>query len=186
MSFSMKDHIQIKPCLLVIMGVSGCGKTTLAMDLNHYLNWPFQEGDSLHSQHNIQKMSEGKPLTDSDRWPWLEKCHAWLQASARKHGGKGIMTCSALKRSYRDFLRKEIESPFYFIHLNVPYDVLARRVEQREGHFMPASLLDTQLKSFEPLQPDEPHIEIDMAHPLEMVIQEVFIKLQNLSSKTGG
>ncbi|MBH9973718.1 MULTISPECIES: gluconokinase [Commensalibacter] len=180
MSLSTNDNVQIRPCLLVIMGVSGCGKTTLAKGLDQYLDWPFQEGDSFHSQHNIQKMSEGKPLTDSDRWPWLEKCHAWLKACAEEHGGKGVLTCSALKRSYRDFLRKGIGKPFYFVNLKVPYDVLLHRIEKREGHFMPASLLDTQLKSFEPLQVDEPHIEIDMSHPLETVIRDTLMKLQQL------
>ncbi len=169
--------VQIKPCLLVIMGVSGCGKTTLAKGLDQYLDWPFQEGDSLHPQHNIQKMSEGKSLTDNDRWPWLKKCHAWLESC---DDGKGVLTCSALKRSYRDFLRKDIDKLFYFVSLKVPYDVLLHRIEKREGHFMPVSLLDTQLKSFEPLQADEPYIEIDMSHPLETVIKETLKKLQKL------
>lgn len=180
MSFSITNTIQIKPALLILMGVSGCGKSTLANELNQYLKWPFQEGDALHPQANIQKMSQGQPLNDDDRWPWLEKCHEWLLDCERNHEGKGLLTCSALKRIYRNYLRKNIKSPLYFLYLKVPYEILVKRLENRQGHFMPASLLDSQLKSLEPLQSDEPYLEIDMAHPPEVVVKNTLRQLQQL------
>lgn len=180
MSFSIQDKMKIKPALLVIMGVAGCGKSTLAQELDQYLHWPFQEGDDLHPQANIEKMSHGHPLNDEDRWPWLEKCHEWLLECEKNHEGKGVLTCSALKRSYRDCLRKAIKSPFYFLYLKVPYEILLKRLETRKGHFMPVSLLDSQLESLEPLQADEPYLEIDMAHPPEVVVQNTLRQLQNL------
>lgn len=181
------DVSLIKPCLLVVMGVSGCGKSKLAKGLQEKLNWPFQEGDSLHSEHNIHKMSEGIPLTDADRIPWLEKCHEWLKDCEMNGHGAGILTCSALKKSYRDILRNNIQSSFYFLYLNVPADVLLRRLQKRTDHFMPASLLSSQLETLEPPYPDEPFIELHVKdEPFEEMLQKTLYQLQQRSLKTGG
>lgn len=181
------DISMIKPCLLVVMGVSGCGKSKLAKGLQEKLNWPFQEGDNLHSEHNIEKMSRGVPLTDEDRIPWLEKCHDWLIQSEQNHQGAGILTCSALKKSYRDILRKNIQGSFYFLYIHVPEDILLKRLLKRKGHFMPASLLSSQIETLEPLQPNEPFIEIRVEEePFEEVLQKTLYQLQHRSLKTGG
>lgn len=181
------DVSLIKPCLLVVMGVSGCGKSKLAQGLQEKLNWPFQEGDSLHSEHNVEKMSRGIPLTDEDRIPWLEKCHEWLKKHETDHQGAGILTCSALKKSYRDILKNKIQSPFYFLYINVPEDILLKRLQNRTGHFMPASLLSSQLKTLELPQPGEPFIEIHVKDdPFEEVLQKTLYQLQQRSLKTGG
>jgi len=175
----------IKPCLLVVMGVSGCGKSKLAKGLQQALNWPFQEGDDLHSQHNVQKMSEGIPLTDEDRAPWLEKCHEWLEKCAQTNQGQGILTCSSLKRSYRDLLRKNIRIPFYFLYINVPKEILLQRLQKRKGHFMHSNLLESQLETLEPFQADESYIEIyEENEPSDVVLQKALFELQQISLKT--
>lgn len=181
------DISLIKPCLLVVMGVSGCGKSKFAKGLHDKLDWPFQEGDSLHSDHNIQKMSEGIPLTDEDRLPWLEKCHEWLKSCDINQKKAGILTCSSLKKSYRDLLRKNIQSPFYFLYLNVPADILLKRLQKRTGHFMPSSLLSSQLETLEPPYPEEPFIELHVKdEPFEDMLQKTLYQLQQISLKTGG
>ncbi|CAI3936476.1 Gluconate kinase (GntK) (PDB:1KO4) [Commensalibacter communis] len=185
MNHPIADVSLIKPCLLVIMGVSGCGKSKLAKGLQQQLNWPFQEGDSLHSAQNIQKMSEGIPLTDEDRLPWLEKCHDWLKEREVSGDGCGILTCSALKKSYRDILRKDIRGSFYFIYIDVPQDILLQRLQKRKGHFMPASLLSSQLETLDTPDADENFIKITVRNdPFEEVLQKVLLQLQHISLKS--
>lgn len=167
----------IPPCLLVIMGVSGTGKTKLAKNLHQSLGWPYQEGDALHSIENIQKMASGIPLTDQDRLPWLEKCHTWLQNCVEHNDGKGILTCSALKHQYRDILRKNIQSPLYFICLQVPKDIVAFRLEKRQNHFMPVSLLNSQIDTLELPTPDENVIFIDTRHDPAETLEETLKRL---------
>lgn len=179
------DLSLIKQSLLVVMGVSGCGKSKLAKGLQQQLNWPFQEGDSLHSEHNVQKMSEGIPLTDEDRLPWLGKCHDWLKECEVTGNGSGILTCSALKKSYRDLLRKDIHGSFYFIYIHVPQDILLQRLQKRKGHFMPASLLSSQLETLDPPHADEPFIEVLVKNdPFEEVLQKILYQLQQHSIKS--
>lgn len=168
----------IKKHLLVIMGVSGCGKTTVAEGLRNELGWPFQEGDALHPSANVQKMAAGIPLNDEDRWPWLERCHAWL-AQCEQNGTGGILTCSALKRSYRDVLRREGLNPL-FIYLHVDQAVLAKRLQTRTGHYMPASLLPSQLQTLEPPAADEHAISVSVASPPPQTIVEILEKLKSL------
>jgi gluconokinase len=139
---------------IVVMGVSGSGKTSVMTSLGGLLGWPTAEGDDFHPDANVAKMRAGQTLDDADRRPWLDLLAAWI--GAREAGASdAILTCSALKRSYRDRLRHDHPS-VWFAHLVAPRDVLAGRMTTRSGHFMPASLLDSQLATLEPLAPDEP------------------------------
>ncbi|NHN89232.1 gluconokinase [Acetobacter conturbans] len=143
----------IRPRLLVVMGVSASGKSLVAEGLHHQLGWPFQEGDALHPPENIEKMAGGTPLTDKDRFPWLEKCRHWMADRAREGSG-GILACSALKARYRDILRQD-GLAVTFLFLKVPREELARRLQGRRQHFMPPSLLDSQLDTLEEPQSAE-------------------------------
>ena len=142
--------------VLVLMGVSGCGKSTVAALLAGQLGWDFQEGDDLHSEANVEKMASGQPLTDDDRRPWLDAVASWI----RKHdlaGIPGIVTCSALKRSYRDRLRGP---HVVFIYLAGSNDEIRNRLSARMNHYMPSALLDSQLACLEPPAEDERVITI--------------------------
>lgn len=143
----------IKKRLLVIMGVSGSGKTTIAEGLRNELGWPFQEGDDLHPAANVAKMAASIPLNDEDRWPWLARCQEWL-AQCEQAGTGGILTCSALKHSYRDALRKGGLDPI-FIYLHTTESVLLERLKRRKGHYMPPTLLPSQLQTLEVPGTDE-------------------------------
>jgi gluconokinase len=129
-----------KPVVLVVMGVSGCGKTTVAAILAGRLRWPFEEGDALHPQPNIEKMEAGHPLTDNDRAPWLEKVADWV-GERLDAGENGLITCSALKRSYREVIDRR-GSGVVFVYLAGSRETIAERLTARHGHFMPSSLLD--------------------------------------------
>ena len=139
------------------MGPSGCGKTTLARALALSLDWRYVEGDELHPEANITKMAAGQPLTDADREPWLARVGAAL--AVRPERGV-VAACSALKRRYRDALR-DAAGPMLFVLPVLPRDALVRRLAHRAGHYMPASLLDSQLADLEPPAKDEDGIEID-------------------------
>jgi gluconokinase len=156
---------------IVIMGVSGTGKTTLLQALASRLNWPAAEGDEFHSAANIAKMAAGHPLDDADRWPWLAAIAAWIGERERA-GQNALVTCSALRRAYRDVLRRGHPS-IWFVHLIVPRAVLAERMAHRRGHYMPASLLDSQLDTLEPLGSDEPGIVLQADHPVAELVDEV-------------
>ncbi|MDY6995372.1 MAG: gluconokinase [Actinomycetota bacterium] len=150
---------------IVVMGVSGSGKSTVGAALAQRLRVPFADADDFHPPHNVAKMSAGQPLDDDDRHPWLEAIGQWL--AAHPHGG--VMSCSALKRKYRDQLRDncgEIE----FLHLYGSTEVIGRRQASRPGHFMPASLLDSQFKTLEPLEPDERGVTIDVDQNIDGII----------------
>lgn len=139
---------------VVVMGVSGTGKTTVGQGIARALGCDFTEGDTLHPAVNVEKMRSGTPLTDEDRWPWLRR----VAAAIGEHEAAGldlVVTCSALKREYRDLLRRGHPS-VWFAHVDTPREVLARRLSERQGHFMPGSLLDSQLATLEPLAADEP------------------------------
>ena len=146
------------PDLVVVMGVSGTGKTTLAEALASGMHWPFAEGDAFHPQANVDKMHAGIPLTDEDRWPWLRLIGDWM-TEQEDAGRSAVVTCSALRRAYRDLLR-DGRPGVRFLHVVVPPEVIAERLGHREGHYMPPSLLASQLATLEPLQPDEPGVEI--------------------------
>ncbi len=143
---------------LVVMGVAGSGKTTLATLLRQRLGWPYAEADEFHPPANITKMTTGTPLTDEDRWPWLDAIRDWL--TAQTHAGQSsIVTCSALKRVYRDVLRSA-EGRVRFVHLTAPPELIERRMAHRSGHFMPSTLLPSQLATLEPLAEEEQGVTV--------------------------
>ena len=139
---------------VVVMGVSGSGKSTVAAELVKRLGWDFAEGDDFHPPANVDKMRAGQPLDDEDRWPWLRTIAAWV-GEHEAAGRSAVVTCSALKRRYRDLLRDGHPS-VWFAHVTADPELIRRRVEQRDDHYMPPSLLDSQLESLEDLEPDEP------------------------------
>ena len=151
----------------VVMGVSGCGKSSVGRALSVKAGLTYIDGDDLHPPANIRKMSAGIPLDDTDRAPWLV---AVGQALAEQDG-PAAMGCSALKRSYRDIIRAEA-GRVHFLHLSAPKAVLAERVAARKDHFMPPALLDSQYAALEPLEPDETGLVLDIAQPLERVVQD--------------
>lgn len=152
-------------------GVSGCGKTTVGALLAGRYGWDFEEGDGLHPKSNVDKMHAGHPLNDEDRWPWLEKVAAWIEGELDA-GKNGIITCSALKRSYRDILNRR-GSGVVFIYLAGTSETVAARLAVRHGHFMPPSLLASQFQAPEEPEPDEPFIRIDIGPPPHKVVQEI-------------
>jgi carbohydrate kinase (thermoresistant glucokinase family) len=159
------------PVVLVIMGVSGAGKSTIAALLAERLGWTFEEGDSLHPTANVEKMAAGVPLTDDDRWPWLAKIADWIDGRLDT-GENGIITCSALKRSYRNVLNRR-GSGVEFVYLALDRADLEERVEHREGHFMPAALLDSQLDTLEPPTTTEPAIQVDAGTDSRLVVDRI-------------
>lgn len=156
---------------VVVMGVSGSGKTTVAQALAHELGWVFAEGDEFHPEANVRKMREGHALDDEDRWPWLRTLADWV-GEHEQRGQDAVMTCSALKRSYRDLLREGHPS-VWFAHVSAPADVLLDRVVRRSGHYMPPSLLDSQLATLEDLQPDEPGAVLDGRQGRDAVVADL-------------
>ncbi len=144
--------------ILVLMGVSGCGKSTVAGVLAGRLGWDFEEGDDLHPAANVAKMAAGHALTDDDRWPWLERVAGWIEEHVAA-GRSGIVTCSALKRSYRDVLRGPHVT---FVFLDGTHDEIAARLAKRHGHYMPYSLLDSQFADLEPPSADERALRVDI------------------------
>ena len=163
------------PTCIVVMGVSGSGKTTVAERLAERLGCTYEEGDDHHPAENVEKMESGIPLDDDDRRPWLEELGRWI-GEREAAGQNSVLTCSALKRSYRDLLRKGNES-VWFAHVAVPQDVLAQRLEARKGHYMPASLLTSQLATLEPLEDDEPGVRISGAGAPDDVVEELLAAL---------
>lgn len=158
---------------VVVMGVASCGKTTIGRSLAHRLGFRFIEGDTLHSPDSIAKMSRGEPLTDDDRWPWLARVGQSLA------GDDGMVaSCSALKRRYRAAIAAAAGRPVLFVHLHGTREALARRISSRKGHFMPASLLDSQLATLEIPEADEPAITLDIEDTPDDIIlaAEAFLR----------
>ena len=155
---------------MILAGVSGSGKTTVGSLLAGRLGWPYAEGDSFHPPANIAKMTAGIPLTDADRWPWLAAIRAWIDARIAA-GGSGVVACSALKRSYRDYLR-EGRPDVRLVFLDVSHDQDLARLRARRGHFFPPRLLDSQFADLEPPHPDEDALVLTAsASPDELVRQ---------------
>jgi gluconokinase len=146
---------------VVVMGTAGSGKSTLAERLATKLGWPFAEGDRYHPAANVAKMAAGSALTDVDREPWLEALAAWI-AAREAEGSSSVLACSALKRAYRDVLRRGAPH-VRFVHLRGSFEVLAERIGGRSGHFFPHELLASQLATLEPLGSGENGVEIDIA-----------------------
>lgn len=151
---------------IVVMGVSGSGKSTVGAALSQRLRVPFADADDFHPPANIAKMTAGHALNDDDRYPWLESIGEWLAG----HPDGGVMSCSALKRRYRDQLRRHCPG-VQFVHLAGTQDVIGRRQASRPGHFMPASLLASQFATLEPLTDDENGITIDVDQDIDSIIE---------------
>lgn len=165
---------QTAPHCVVVMGVSGSGKSTVGVTLADRLGLPFIDGDDLHPTANVEKMSHGIPLTDDDRWPWLRSVGQWLS----EHPSGGVVACSALKRSYRDSIR-ELCPDAVFVHCDGTRELLLERMSQRVGHFMPVALLDSQLDTLETLQADEPGRAFDIAASPALITDEIIDWLRN-------
>ncbi len=159
------------PTILVIMGVSGAGKTSVAEALATTLGWSFEEGDSLHPQENILKMQAGHPLTDADRQPWLTAVAAWIDHQLA-YGLSGIITCSALKRSYRNIVVGG-RAGVRLVYLRGSAALIAERLARRRGHFMPAALLRSQFESLEAPGPDENPVIVDIGQPGDLIVDQI-------------
>ncbi len=151
------------------MGVSATGKTTIGEAMAAELGYEFIEGDSLHPPSNIAKMEHGIPLDDDDREPWLLAI-AERVAGKDAQGISTVVTCSALRRKYRDLLRSAATHQPFFVHLHAPFEVLERRMRLRTKHFMPTSLLHSQFDTLEPLDPDEDGVVVDVTPPVDEVV----------------
>ena len=163
------------PSVLVVMGVSGSGKSTIASMLARRLDWEFQDGDWFHPRENIEKMQSGIPLTDEDRWPWLRAIAAWIDKTreSRQHG---VVACSTLKRSYRDILvgkRPDVR----IVYLKGTAELIARRLAARTGHFMPAGLLESQFRTLEEPGFDENPIIASIDASPEEIVDAVLVEL---------
>lgn len=154
---------------LVLMGVAGCGKTTVGTALAMRIDATYLDGDDLHPPANIAKMSRGEPLTDDDRWPWLTLVGQRLA----EPDGALIVGCSALKRSYRDHIRREARAPITFIHLSGSKALITARMAARSGHFMPTALIQSQFATLEPPAADENAITVDIGVSLETIVEQI-------------
>ncbi|MET0265202.1 MAG: gluconokinase [Duganella sp.] len=155
----------------VVMGVSGCGKSSIGAQLAAALHLPFLEGDDYHSDENVAKMSAGTPLTDADRSQWLLALHAEIRDARMRQSGV-VLSCSALKRRYRDLLRSA-DPGLRFAHLNGSRALIEERMAARANHYMPTSLLDSQFATLEPLQADEAGIVLDIRKAPAALVQEI-------------
>ncbi|MDQ6715521.1 MAG: gluconokinase [Actinomycetota bacterium] len=149
------------PDIVVVMGVSGSGKTTVAKGIAVSMHWLFAEGDAFHPEANVEKMRSGIPLTDEDRWPWLRLIGEWM-GEQEEAGTSAVVTCSALRRAYRDLLR-EGRPAVRFCHVTASQQMIQDRLDHRQGHYMPPSLLPSQIATLEPLEPDEPGVTVSGA-----------------------
>lgn len=154
---------------IIVMGVSGSGKTTVAQGIARVMGRKLAEGDDFHSTANVEKMASGHPLTDDDRWPWLQAIGGWIQ-HCEEDGVSAVVTCSALRRVYRALLRQG-RPRVRFCHVETDPPLIADRLAQRTGHYMPPSLLPSQLATLEPLAPDEPGVTVSAADTVDDVIQ---------------
>lgn len=160
--------------VVVIMGVSGCGKTTVGLDLARRLNVPFYDGDDFHPPENVQKMAMGTPLTDADRLPWLARLHAVIAAHLSRAEG-AVIACSALKRAYREQLRGGLEG-VQFVYLQGSFDLIWSRMVARHDHFMKADMLRSQFDALEPPAPDQALI-VPVDAPPDAIVERIIAAL---------
>ncbi|MGZ9722076.1 gluconokinase [Rhizobium miluonense] len=166
------------PRRFVVMGVSGCGKSSVGTALAARLGGTYVDGDDLHPAANVAKMSAGIPLTDTDRWPWLDKIGQCLALA----DDTMLIGCSALKRSYRDRIRDVVGAPVSFIHLAGARETILRRLQTRVDHFMPPALLDSQFAALEPPGADEQAIIVDIDRSLDAVVAAIIESLEETQS----
>jgi len=165
------DDIGRTPCALVVMGVSGSGKSTIGEKLAQRLGWSYEDGDKFHPLSNVAKMSAGQPLTDEDRWPWLQAIANEIDRVCQARG-HAVIACSALKRAYRDILvhgRPEVR----IIYLQGTQDLIADRLALRKGHFMPPGLLASQFKTLEPPDASENPVTVSIDAPVETIVDDI-------------
>ncbi len=162
--------------ILIVMGVSGVGKSTIALALNTHLHWSFQEGDDLHPAANIAKMSHGIPLTDEDRAPWLAAVRAWIDARVAADES-GMVTCSALKRSYRDTMVAN-RANVRILYLHADPKIIKEHLAKRTGHFMPPTMLESQLKTLEEPAADEHPIIVNVTGSIDDTVGAILQKLK--------
>jgi gluconokinase len=164
------------PCALIVMGVSGSGKSTIAEKLAERLNWTFEDGDRFHPASNVAKMSAGHPLTDEDRWPWLRAIAAEIDrvCSTSEHA---VIACSALKRSYRDILVHG-RSDVRIVFLQGAQPLIAERMARRKGHFMPPGLLDSQFKTLEPPDTAENPVTVSIDASVDAIVDDIVRQLR--------
>jgi gluconokinase len=165
----------VAPSVIVVMGVSGSGKTTIASRLAARLHWRFAEGDSFHPPANVARMRDGIPLTDEDRWPWLDAIAAWIDAE-RAAGERSVVTCSALKRAYRERLARG-HGDVRFVYLKGQQALIARRMADRKGHYMPVALLQSQFDALEEPGPGENPLIVPIEAPPEEVVDGIVAAL---------
>jgi len=158
--------------VLVVMGPAGSGKSTLGMALATELDLPFLEGDTLHSPESIARMTAGQPLTDADRLPWLARIRSWIDARLAAGEG-GVVACSALKRAYREVLVRGRKDTVRLVDLEASRALLASRLASRTGHFLPPSLLDSQLETLEPPDDDERPLRVPAEWPVPRAVAEI-------------
>lgn len=170
-----RSSVRASPPIVVVMGVAGVGKTTVARLLAQRLGAPYAEGDDLHPEANIAKMAAGIALDDADRGPWLQRIAEWMSERGREGTG-AVVTCSALKRRYRDILRTGWPDAF-FLHLTGDRTLVGDRMSHRAGHFMPTSLLDSQFEILEPLQSDEKGAVLDVGTGPDELVAEALKQL---------
>lgn len=173
-----------RPFAAIVMGPSGVGKTTTAKGVADRLGWQFAEGDEFHPKANIDKMSAGIPLDDEDREPWLRSIRDWISDKSDA-GLNCVLTCSALKKRYRDILR-EARAEVLFIELDAPIDLVGERMAHRKGHYMPTSLLKSQFDTLEPLEAEEVGIVVSVQDTPENVIEDAVEALQKAGAKPAG
>ena len=171
----MSDELRKPPCALVVMGVSGSGKTTVASKLAERLHWTFEDGDRFHPKSNVEKMSAGHPLTDEDRWPWLNAIADEIEriCTARGHV---VIACSALKRTYRDVLLRGRDD-VRIVFLDGTQQLIAHRLALRKDHFMPPGLLDSQFRTLEPPGPDENALDVSIDAGVDAIVDDIVSKL---------
>jgi gluconokinase len=164
-------------CALVVMGVASSGKSTIAKKLAAKLGWSFEDGDDFHPEANVAKMSAGQPLTDDDRWPWLQSIADEIDKVSRA-GGRVVVACSALKRAYRDVLVHG-RSDIGIVYLDGSRELIGERMAKRKGHFMPSGLLDSQFNTLEPPAPDERPIKVSIDAPVAAIVDAIVGQLHN-------
>ena len=164
------------PCALIVMGVSGSGKSTIGETLAERLGWPFEDGDRFHPASNVAKMSAGHALTDGDRWPWLQAIADEIDRVCEA-GERAVIACSALKRAYREVLvhgRDDVR----IVYLDGTQDLIAARLAARKGHFMPPALLVSQFKTLEKPAPNENPVTVSIDAPVETIVDDIVRQLR--------